>query len=74
MKEKVAQFCGCSPRTTKHATVMKAYSDTAKIVVVSIFSVLIIQVLSETQSANIDSSMIVTVTLAMVFEHSVELA
>ena len=74
IKEKEAEFCGCNARTTKHATVMSAYSDTAKIVMVSILSVLIIHVFSVTQRANIDSIMIVTVTLAMVVTHSVELA
>ena len=71
IKQKEALFCGCSARTTKHASVANEYSDTKKIVAVSMLSVSTIQVLSETESANIESIMIVTVTLAMVLVHSV---
>ena len=71
MNGKDAPFCGCSPKTTRHATVTMAYSDTANNVMVSILSLLIIQVFSETQRANMDSSMIVTVTFAIVLVYSV---
>ena len=75
IKETEAVLWGCTPRTTKEATVMKAYNVVKQIVMGSVLLARsAIQILSETHSADIESIIMVTVTIAMVLVNSVALA